>query len=133
MKKILFTLVALCCLSLTSCFKEKEYTITYIDDYTDYANVTVFEYDGTQLVAKRELKLIVPNTIYPMTSSDLANQVVIGVEAQVGNRVTVWYTADAYELDDKAPTNITVSFTGMATQDFNPINPEDYVSRYLYK
>ena len=133
MKKLLFTLVALSCLTLTSCFKEKEYSITYTDAYTDMANVTVFEYDGTQLVAKRELKLIVPNTIYQLTSSDLANQVVIGVESIVGNRVSVWYTADAIRLDDKAPTNITVSFTNMATQDFNPINPEDYVSRYLYK
>ena len=58
---------------------------------------------------------------------------VVGVESIVGNRVSVWYTAEAFKLDDKAPTNITVSFTNMDTQDFNPINPEDYVSRYLYK
>ena len=56
MKKILFTLLALCCLSFTSCFKEKEYTITYLDDYTDNANITVFEYDGSQLVQRREIK-----------------------------------------------------------------------------
>ena len=133
MKKILFTLLALCCLSFTSCFKEKEYTITYLDDYTDNANITVFEYDGSQLVQRREIKRVVPNTIYPVTSSDLANQIVIGVEAQVGNRVTVWYTADAFMLDDKAPTNIAVSFTDMATQDFNPVNPDDCISRYLHK
>ena len=64
MKKILFTLVALCSLMFTSCFKESEYTITYTDTYTDMANVTVFEYDGTQLVQKREIKMIQPNTIY---------------------------------------------------------------------
>ena len=133
MKKILFTLLALCCLSFTSCFKEKEYTITYLDDYTDNANITVFEYDGSQLVQRREIKRVVPNTIYPVTSSDLANQIVIGVEAQVGNRVTVWYTADAFMLDDKNPTNIAVSFTDMATQDFNPVNPDDCISRYLHK
>jgi hypothetical protein len=133
MKKILFTLVAVCSLMFTSCFKEKEYSITYTDAYTDMANVTVFEYDGTQLVAKREIKMIVPNTIYQLTSSDLANQVVVGVESIVGNRVSVWYTAEAFKLDDKAPTNITVSFTNMDTQDFNPINPEDRISRYLYK
>ena len=133
MKKFLFTLLALSCLSFTSCFKESEYTITYTDSYTDMANVTVFEYDGVQLVQKREIKLIVPNTIYELTSSDLANQVVIGVESIVGGRVSVWYTADVFKLDDKNPTHITVSFTDMATQDFNPINPDDCVSRYLYK
>lgn len=133
MKKILFSLLALCCLSFTSCFKESEYTITYTDSYTDMANVTVFEYDGVQLVQKREIKMIVPNTIYELTSSDLANQVVVGVESIVGNRVSVWYTADVFKLDDKNPTHITVSFTDMATQDFNPINPDDCVSRYLYK
>ena len=79
MKKILFTLVALCSLMFTSCFKESEYTITYTDTYTDMANVTVFEYDGTQLVQKREIKMIQPNTIYELTSSDLASQVVVGV------------------------------------------------------
>ena len=133
MKKILFTLVALCSLLFTSCFKESEYTITYTDTYTDMANVTVFEYDGTQLVQKREIKMIQPNTIYELTSSDLASQVVVGVESIVGNRVSVWYASEAFKLDDKNPTHITVSFTNMATQDFNPINPEDYVSRYLYK
>ena len=133
MKKFLFTLLALSCLSLTSCFKESEYSITYTDSYTDMANVTVFEYDGTQLVQRREIKMIVPNTIYELTSSDLANQLVIGVESIVGNKVSVWYTADVFKLDDKNPIHITVSFTDMATQDFNPINPEDCVSRYFYK
>ena len=47
--------------------------------------------------------------------------------------MSVWYASEAFKLDDKNPTHITVSFTNMATQDFNPINPEDYVSRYLYK
>ena len=133
MKKILFTLVALCSLMFTSCFKESEYTITYTDTYTDMANVTVFEYDGTQRVQKREIKMIEPTTIYELTSSDLATHVVIGVESIVGNRVSVWYASEAFQLDDKNPIHITVSFTNMATQDFNPVNPEDYVSRYLYK
>ena len=133
MKKFLFTLLALSCLSLTSCFKESEYSITYTDSYTDMANVTIFEYDGTQLVQRREIKMIVPNTIYELTSSDLANQLVIGVESIVGTKVSVWYTAEVFELDDKNPIHITVSFTDMATQDFNPINPEDCVSRYFYK
>lgn len=133
MKKFLLTIVALSCLTLTSCFKESQYSITYTDDYTDMANVTAFEYDGTQLVAKRELKLIEPNTIYELTSSDLANQVVIGVEAIVGTRKSVWYCSEAFKLDDKNPIHITVSFTGMPTQDFNPINPDDCVSLYLYK
>ena len=88
MKKVLFTLLAVCCMAFVSCFKESEYTITYIDDFTSMANVTAFEYDGTQLVAKRELKRIQPNTVYEMTSSDIADRVVIGVEATVSGRIT---------------------------------------------
>ncbi|MBO4599321.1 MAG: hypothetical protein J5641_01140 [Bacteroidales bacterium] len=133
MKKILFTFLALSCLAFTSCFKESEYTITYTDTFTDIANLTVFEYDGTQLVQKREIKMIVPNTIYELTSSDLANQVVIGVEAIVGNKISEWYASEVFKLDNSNPTHITVSFINMATQDFNPINPDDCVSHYLSK
>ena len=133
MKKVLFTLLAVCCMAFVSCFKESEYTITYIDDFTSMANVTAFEYDGTQLVAKRELKRIQPNTVYEMTSSDIADRVVIGVEATVSGRITEWYSADIFRLDPDKTTHITVSFTDMTTSDVNPINPEDSISRYLYK
>lgn len=133
MKKILFALLAIGCMAFVSCFKESEYTITYVDDFTDMANVTAFEYDGTQLIARRELKRIETNTICAMTSSDLANCLVIGVEAVVNGRITVWYASEVFKLDPKDPTHITVSFTNMATQDYNPINPDDCVSRYLNK
>lgn len=133
MKKVLFTLLAVCCMAFVSCFKESEYTITYIDDFTSMANVTAFEYDGTQLVAKRELKRIQPNTVYEMTSSDIADRVVIGVEATVSGRITEWYSADIFRLDPDKTTHITVSFTDMTTSDVNPINPDDRISRYLYK
>ena len=133
MKKILFTLVALCSLMFTSCFKESEYTITYTGTNSEDTTITVFEYDGTQLVAKRELKRIQPNTVYEMTSSDIADRVVIGVEATVSGRITEWYSADIFRLDPDKTTHITVSFTDMTTSDVNPINPDDRISRYLYK
>jgi len=131
MKKFLIALVALCSLAFTSCFKESEYTITYTDTYTDMANVTVFEYDGDQCVNRQEIKRIQPNTIYEMISSDLADRVVIGVEAIASGRIIEWYSANAFELDPQNPTHITVSFTNMATLDYNPINPDDRVTRYM--
>ena len=133
MKKFLIALVALCSLAFTSCFKESEYTITYVDDFTSMANVTAFEYEGTQLVAKRELKRIQPNTIYEMTSSDLADRVVIGVEAITDGKISEYYSADIFRLDPDKTTHITVSFIGMDTSPDNPINPDDRISRYLYK
>ena len=133
MKKVLFSLLAVCCLAFVSCFKESEYTITYVDDFTSMANVTAFEYEGTQLVAKRELKRIQPNTIYEMTSSDLADRVVIGVEAITDGKISEYYSADIFRLDPDKTTHITVSFIGMDTSPDNPINPDDRISRYLYK
>lgn len=133
MKKVLFSLLAVCCLAFVSCYKESEYTITYIDDFTSMANVTAFEYEGTQLIAKRELKRIQPNTIYEMTSSDLADRVVIGVEAITDGKITEYYSADIFRLDPDKTTHITVSFTSMDTSPDNPINPDDRISRYLYK
>ena len=133
MKKVLFSLLAVCCLAFVSCYKESEYTITYVDDFTSMANVTAFEYEGTQRIAKRELKRIQPNTIYEMTSSDLADRVVIGVEAITDGKITEYYSADIFRLDPDKTTHITVSFTEMNTTDANPINPEDRISRYLYK
>ena len=133
MKQVLFTLLAVSCLAFVSCFKESEYTITYVDDFTSMANVTAFEYEGTQLVAKRELKRIQPNTIYEMTSSDLADRVVIGVEAITDGKISEYYSADIFRLDPDKTTHITVSFIGMDTSPDNPINPDDRISRYLYK
>ena len=133
MKKVLFAIVALCCLTLTSCFKESEYTITYSDKSTSIANVTIFEYDYTSLVTKHEIKNISTDEIYSFTSSDIADRIVIGVEGIMAGRITEWYTRDYYRLDPEKPIHIDVNFMNMDTQDTNPINPEDHVSRYLYK
>ena len=133
MKKVLFSLLAVCCLAFVSCYKESEYTITYVDNFTSMANITAFEYDGTQLVAKRELKRVQPNTIYEMTSSDLADRVVIGVEAITDGKISEYYSANIFRLDHDKTTHITVSFTDMETSPENPINPEDRISRYLNK
>lgn len=133
MKKVFIALLAVCCMTLTSCFKESEYTITYTDEFTEMANLTAFEYDGTSLVAKREIKMIEPNKMYEMTSSDLATDVVIGVEAIVSGRIIEWYTADRFRLDPEKTTHITVSFVNSNVQNTNPVNPDDIISRYLYK
>ena len=133
MKKILFTFVALCSLMFTSCFKESEYTITYTGTNSEDTTITVFEYDGTQFVKKFEIKNVVPNTIYQYTSSDIANQLVIGVVEKIGSNVRIWYASDVFKLDPQKTTHITVNWVDMVTQEFNPINPEDCVSRYLYK
>ena len=82
MKKALFVLIATVCLSLVSCFKESQYSITYHGDPAEVANVTIFEYDSSyDLVATRERRIIVPGKVYEITSSDLAHYLVIGVEA----------------------------------------------------
>lgn len=133
MKKVLIALLAVCCLTFTSCFKESEYTITYTDDFAEMANLTAFEYDATSLVAKREIKMIQPNKMYELTSSDLATDVVIGVEAIVNGRIMEWYTADVFRLDPETTTHITVSFVNSNVQTTNPVNPDDIISRYLYK
>ena len=133
MKKILFTFVALCSLMFTSCFKESEYTITYTGTNSEDTIITVFEYDGTQFVKKFEIKNVVPNTIYQYTSSDIANQLVIGVVEKIGSNVRIWYASEVFKLDPQKTTHITVNWVDMVTQEYNPINPEDCVSRYLYK
>ncbi len=134
MKKALLVLVAILSLSLTSCFKESQYSVTYVGDETDVANVTLFEYDAAYtLVAKREIKLITPNTIYEITSSDLADYVVVGVEGTLNGRIIEWYCQEYFELDNKNPIHIDISFTGMNTQSTNPVNPSDGVEHYLHK
>lgn len=132
MKKAILVLMAVLSLAFTSCFKESQYSITYIGEETDVANVTLFEYDYSyNLVAQREVKLIKPNTIYEITSSDLADYVVVGVEGIIYGKIIVWYCQDIFELDNKNPIHIDISFTGMNTQNTNPVNPSDGVTRYL--
>lgn len=132
MKKILIVLLAVVSMALASCSKEKSYTINYVDHTTSFANVTVFEYmSGGTLVAKREIKNI-DNLVYEFVSDAMTDYVVIGVEGIVANKIIEWYCKDYFFLDDKGVTNIDVSFTAMDTQDSNPVNPEDHISRYLY-
>ena len=134
MKKALFVLIATVCLSLVSCFKESQYSITYHGDPAEVANVTIFEYDASyDRVAIREIKFIKPNQIYDLTSSDLARYLVIGVEGTVNNKIIVWYCKDIFKLDSSKPIHIDVSFTGMNTQGRNPVNESDCVQQYLYK
>ena len=82
--------MAVLSLAFTSCFKESQYSITYIGEETDVANVTLFEYDyAYNLVAQREVKLIKPNNIYEITSSDLADYVVVGVEGIIYGKISI--------------------------------------------
>ena len=132
MKKAILVLMAVLSLAFTSCFKESQYSITYIGEETDVANVTLFEYDyAYNLVAQREVKLIKPNNIYEITSSDLADYVVVGVEGTIYGKIIEWYCQDIFELDNKNPIHIDISFTGMNTQNTNPVNPSDGVTHYL--
>lgn len=85
------------------------------------------------MVKTQELKFVEPGKAYDITSSDLARYVVVGVEGTVQGRIIEWYSARYFELDDKTPILIDVSFTDMETQDKNPVNPEDRVHQYLHK
>lgn len=132
MKKLLLILAAVLSLALASCSKEKNYTIRYTDNTTSFANVTVFEYmAGGTLVARREIKNI-DNLIYEIESDPTTSYVVIGVEGVVGNRIIEWYCSDYFYLDEDEVTDIEVSFMDMNTQETNPVNPDDHISRYIY-
>lgn len=131
-KRLLLVIATMLCVAFSSCYKESEYSIKYIPNGTDIANVTVFEYDYSyELVKIREIKYIEPNVVYPMVSSDLAHYLVIGVEGTVNQHITEWYSGDVYELDSKTPIHIDVDFRNMNTQGTNPVNPADCVQRYL--
>ncbi|MCQ2294306.1 MAG: hypothetical protein MJZ67_01515 [Bacteroidales bacterium] len=132
MKKLFLFFAAILCVALTSCIRESSYTINFTDDVAEFANVTVFEYDyGDELLARREIK-DARNLVYEFTSYDGAYNVVIGVEAIVNGRIMEWYSADIFKLDPDNNTDIEVNFRKMNTQDSNPMNPADVVSRYLY-
>lgn len=133
MKKILFLLALACTMFFTSCTEESSYTITYHDEISSYANLTVFEYDyGYNLVAKREVKNV-QNATYEFVSNANASYVVVGVESIVRDRVSEWYTRDIFRLNSEKTTDIYVDFLLIATQSDNPANPGDRVSTYLYK
>ena len=78
------------------------------------------------------MNLITPNNIYEITSSDLADYVVVGVEGTIYGKIIEWYCQDIFELDNKNPIHIDISFTGMNTQNTNPVNSSDGVTRYLH-
>lgn len=134
MKRIVLILMAALALTLTSCYKESEYTITYRDPATSVAIVTIFEYDSSyDLVRTSEIKYIEPDKLYSRTSSDLARYIVIGVEGTVNERIIEWYSSEIYELDHSRPLHIEVDFQNMDAQSTNPVNPLDCVQRYLHK
>lgn len=134
MKKLALLFLSVLCISLVSCRKESHYSIRYTDYSTAMANVTLFEYDYSfDLVKTREIKNIEPGVVYDLTSSDLSYYVVIGVEGVVGGRILKWYSAHYYELEQKHPIHIDVSFTDMETQGSNPVNTRDSIQGYIHK
>lgn len=133
MKKVLFLFAMACTMLFTSCMEESSYTITYHDDLSSFANLTVFEYDYSyNLVAKREVKNV-QNATYEFISVSSASYIVVGVEALVNNHVMEWYTRDIYRLNSDKLTDVYVDFLVVATQSTNPANPNDRVSTYIYK
>jgi len=133
MKKLLVAFVTLCTLALSSCTKEITYTITYHDDLTSYANLTVFEYTiGDELIGRQEIKNV-QNAIYEFTSTPGTDFVVIGCEGIVNGAVLEWYSADYFMLNSDGTTNIDVDYLDMATLSYNPVNSDDIISRYLNK
>lgn len=133
MKKYILVIAALLCFAFTSCTRESTYTINYTDTLSEFANITVFEYDfNDDLLARREIKGA-ENLVYEFTSYDGTYNLVIGVEAIVKGKILEWYCSDIFKVNPEHNTDIEVNFSKMNTQDFNPMHPEDMVSRYLYK
>ena len=134
MKKMILALVAICSLAFASCTKESTYVITYYDDLTSFANLTVFEYSySNTLMGRQEIKDIRDGETIELVSRAGTDFVIIGCEGMVGNRIIEWYTADPIGLDEDETTYIDVDYINMHTTNYNPINPEDVISRYLTK
>lgn len=132
MKKLLFILLAASTLLFSSCMEESTYTVTYNDTLSEYANLTVFEYDFNHvMVAKHEVKNA-QNATYEFLSAYDASYVVIGVEAIVRGRVMEWYSSEYFKLSSDETVNIYVDYLTMPTQDTNPLNSADVVSHYIY-
>ena len=133
MKKVLFVLLALFSLAFTSCFKESQYYIIYRDVADASVNVTLFEYDSSyDLVATREIKLIEHNDTIPVTSSDLAQYVVVGCERAFRGTLLEFYSERSFELSHDTPIYIDVDFVGMATSPENPVNPAHHIQHYFH-
>lgn len=138
MKKISILLVLLMSLTLSSCMKESEYSITYLDNFTTFANLTVFEYDfdysqdADVLVACHEIRNVKYGEVFDFTSSDLADKIVVGVESSTSGVVLEWYT-NPYQLDPENKTYIDIDFTNSYANPQNPVNPNDCVAHYLHK
>lgn len=133
MRKVLFTLVAVCTLLLVSCSKESEYTVTYEDNVSTFANLTVFEYDWTDsLIAIHEVKNV-QNLTYSFISKSGTDYVVLGVEMVVAGRIMELYSADKFYLDSDNQVDIFFSPWTSNTLNVNPIHSEDIITRYLCK
>jgi hypothetical protein len=131
MKKLLVALVALCTLAMASCTKETTYTVSYYDDLTSYANLTILEYSiGDNLLGRHEIKNV-QNEVYEFTSTPGTDFVVIGCEGIMHGVVLEWYSSHYYMLDSDGTTNIDVDYLNMDTQSENPINPDHTITRYL--
>lgn len=133
MKKVLIALVAVCTLLFVSCSKESEYTVTYEDNVSSFANLTVFEYDWTDsLIAIHEVKNV-QNLTYSFISKSGTDYVVLGVEMVVAGKIMELYSADKFYVDSDNMVNIYFNPWLSNTLNVNPIHPEDIITRYLYK
>ena len=132
MKKMILALVAICILVFSSCTKESTYVVTYIDDLTSYANVTIFEYSySNTLLCTHEIKNAQNGETIEFVSAQGADFVIIGCEGIVGPRTIEWYSSDPIYLVEDETTYIDVDYINMRTQSYNPINPDDVINRYL--
>ena len=128
MKKILFSLAAVCLLLLTSCGKEKSYSITLQDELGDISSskITVFEYNALDMLNDRFVINDISGTkVY--TSDKSTTRIVLGVYLK--NKYYAIYGDDVFytepfDLSEKRATEIVVKW-GMDGYEENPIDPYD--------
>lgn len=107
--------------------------MTYEDNVSSFANLTVFEYDWTDsLIAIHEVKNV-QNLTYSFISKSGTDYVVLGVEMVVAGRIMELYSADKFYVDSDNMVNIYFNPWLSNTLNVNPIHPEDIITRYLYK
>lgn len=134
MKKILLILSAFCLVAFTSCMKEKDYIVRVGNlNNAESATITVFEYCGDAVEVYHEIKLPEMGETYDYVSHKASDKVVIGFEGIVNGHVTEWYSRDTYKLEEGQTTTVEVDWKRMPTQNYNPVNPDHTVNRYLYK
>lgn len=134
MKKLLLILSAFCLVAFSSCMKEKDYVIRVGNlNNAESATLTVFEYSGDQVETYQEIKLPENGVNYDFVSHKASDKLVIGFEGIVNGHITEWYSRDAYELKEGKTTVVEVDWKKMPTLNYNPVNPQDIINRYLYK